>query len=367
MRKSAILAAILGVFAILGAHASGKSETSARYDFGTGPVPVSRLAELSAKEGTPFVTYGIPENWAGYKELFAAFNRKYGKEHFDTDLSSGEEIAKMKAEKGNPQADAGDIGITWGPRAISEGVAAAYKHSHWDDIPASYKDPNGAWCAWYTGTFMVMVNEDLVPRVPATWEDLLDPIYKGKVTIGDPRTAAMYFAAFWAANLAMGGSETNITPGIAYFRKLREIGNMNMINPSKASFAKGEVPIYFGWDYLFLNWARELRDESRMKIATFIPADGSVSFPYVYMINTAAPHPATARLWVEFMFSDEAQIINAKYFARPARQSVKLPAEVEALYPPKEAYRSVKPFDWIKADAVKEEFIKRWTNEVLGE
>jgi putative spermidine/putrescine transport system substrate-binding protein len=367
MKKRILLAAALGACAVLSANASGGAEASKKYDFGTGPVPVAKLAELSAKEGKSFVTYGIPENWAGYKELFEVFNKKYAKEHFDTDLSSGEEIAKMKAEKGNPQADVGDIGITWGPKAISEGVAAAYKHSHWDDIPSSYKDAGGAWCAWYTGTFMVMVNEDLVPRVPEGWKDLLDPAYKGKVTIGDPRTAAMYLAAFWAANLAMGGSETDIDPGIQYFKRLREIGNMNMINPSKASFAKGEVPIYFGWDYLFLNWAKELRDESKMKIATFIPSDGSVSFPYVYMINSAAPHPASARLWIEFMFSDEAQIINAKYFARPARRSVKLPPEVEALYPPKEAYKSVKPFDWIKADAVKDEFIKRWTNEVLGE
>jgi putative spermidine/putrescine transport system substrate-binding protein len=367
MRKRALLGAVLGACAVMCVNASGKAEAEKRPDFGTGPMPLEKLTRLSAKEGRPFVTYGIPENWAGYKELFEVFNKKYVKEHFDTDLSSGEEIAKMKAEKGNPQADCGDIGITWGPKAVSEGVAAAYKHSHWDDVPASYKDPNGAWCAWYTGTFMIMVNDELVPKVPSSWKDLLDPMYKGKVTIGDPRTAAMYLAAFWAANLSMGGSETDITPGIRYFKKLRESGNMSMINPSKASFAKGEVPVYFGWDYLFLNWAKELREEAKMKITTFIPSDGSVSFPYVCLLNSSAPHPATARLWIEFMFSDEGQIINAKYFARPARLSVKLPPEVEALYPPKEAYASVKPFDWIKADAVKDEFIKRWTNEVLGE
>jgi putative spermidine/putrescine transport system substrate-binding protein len=358
--KAIILTAGLTIAAFAGLSAQGWSS-------GVGPVALDKLAAMAAKEGDTIVTYGIPDNWAGYKELFEVFAKKYGKQHFDTDLSSGEEIAKMKAEKGNPQADVGDIGITWGPKAISEGVAAKYKHKYWNDIPAGYKDPDGAWCAWYKGTFMIMVNEDAVSKVPHSWKDLLDPIYKGKVTMGDPRTAAMYLAAFWAANLAMGGSETNIDPGIAYFKKLKANGNLSVIDPTEALFAKGEVPIYFGWDYLFLNWAKELRGSAGMKISTVIPTDGSVSFPYVSMINTVAPHPATARLWVEFMFSDEGQIINAKYFARPTRQSVKLPAEVEALYPPKKDYQSVKGFDWIKADAKKEEFIKRWTDEVLGE
>ena len=366
MRKPMVFALLLCLFVSVNAFAA-KKKSDTQYDFGDGPVALKTLAELSAKEGTAFVTYGIPENWAGYKEIFEVFNKRYGKQHFDTDLSSGEEIAKMKAEQGNPQADVGDIGITWGPKAVSEGVPAKYKHKFWNEIPASYKDPEGHWCAWYEGTFMFMVNEDLVEKVPATWNDLLDPAYKGKVTIGDPRTAAMYLAAFWAANLAMGGSETNLTPGIEYFRQLRESGNMSMINPSKAAFAKGEVPVYFGWDYLFLNWARELRAEAEMNISTVIPSDGSVSFPYAYMINKVAPHPATARLFVEFMFSDEGQILNAKYFARPARKSVKLPADIEALYPPKTAYQRVKPFDWIKSEATKEEFIRRWTNEVLGE
>ena len=59
--------------------------------------------------------------------------------------------------------------------------------------------------------------------------------------------------------------------------------------------------------------------------------------------------------------------LNAKYFARPIRPSVKLPPEVAALYPPKEAYKSVKVVDWIQTEKLKDEFIKRWSTEVLGE
>jgi len=360
-RKCLVLVVVLVVVAgSVGAFAQN-------WTLGTGPIPVDKLAALAAKEGNVFVTYGVPENWAGYKELFQLFKAKYGIQHFDTDLSSGEAIAKMKAEKGNPQADVSDIGITWGPMAVTEGVAANYKHRYWNDIIASYKDPNGAWCAWYTATVMMMVNESAVPKVPRSWKDLLDPMYKGKVSIGDPRVGATYNAAFWAANLAMGGSETNIDPGIAYFKKLKQMGNLVQFEPSEALFAKGEIPIYFGWDCLFLNWAKDLRATAGMHISNVIPTDGSVSMPHVCLINSSAPHPATARLWAEFMLSDEAQIINAKYFTRPARQSVKLPPEIEALYPPKSDYASVKSIDWAKTNAIKNEFIKRWTDEVLSE
>jgi putative spermidine/putrescine transport system substrate-binding protein len=369
MKKFLVSGLVLAVFlaAAVCAFAGGKTEPAQKFDFGSGPVPVEKLADLAAKEGDVIVTYGLPDNWAGWKELFDNFAAKYHKKHFDTDLSSGEEIAKMKAEKGNPQADVGDIGITWGPKAIQEGVPAPYKHKYWSEIPDAYKDANGYWCAWYQGTFMFMVNEKEVDKVPTTWKELLDPRYKGKVTIGDPRTAAMYWGAFWAANLAMGGSATNIDPGIKFFKQLRESGNMKLINPSKPAFGKGEIPIYFGWDFLFLNWAKEFRAEGNMKISTVIPTDGSVSLPYVYMLNSVAPHPATARLWLEYVLSDEGQITNAKYFARPIRPSVKLPPEVASLYPPPEAYKSVKVIDWIKAEAIKDEFIKRWSTEVLGE
>jgi putative spermidine/putrescine transport system substrate-binding protein len=363
------LTAMLFIFSIaLFAFAGGKEEVEKEFEFGVGPIELEKLAELAAEEGDLIVSYGLPDNWAGWKELFEVFGQKYNKpKHFDTDLSSGEEIAKMKAEKGNPQADIGDIGITWGPKAIEEGVPAQYKHKYWNEIPDAYKDPNGYWCAWYKGTYMFMVNERAVPKVPKSWADLLDPMYKGKVTIGDPRTAAMYWAGFWAANLAMGGSETNIDPGIEFFKKLREMGNMKLINPSKPAFGKGEVPIYLGWDFLFLNWAKEFREEANMQISTIIPEDTSVSLPYVYMINSVAPRPATARLWVEFVLSDEGQIINAKYYASPIRESVELPPEVKALYPPEEAYKSVKIIDWIKAEKIKDEFINRWSHEVLGE
>jgi putative spermidine/putrescine transport system substrate-binding protein len=145
------------------------------------------------------------------------------------------------------------------------------------------------------------------------------------------------------------------------------MGNMKLINPSMPAFGKGEIPIYFGWDFQFLNWAKELRAEANMQITTLIPKDGSVSLPYVYMLNSVAPHPATARLWLEFALSDEGQILNAKYFARPIRASVKLPPAIAELYPPKEAYKSVKVVDWIKTEKIKDEFIKRWSTEVLGE
>ena len=100
-----VLMAVLSFGIAAVAVAGGKGEAGPQGEFGTGPIPVAKLAELAAKEGDVIVTYGLPDNWAGWKEMFEVFGSKYNKKHFDTDLSSGEEIAKMKAEKGNPQAD----------------------------------------------------------------------------------------------------------------------------------------------------------------------------------------------------------------------------------------------------------------------
>ncbi len=40
---------------------------------------------------------------------------------------------------------------------------------------------------------------------------------------------------------------------------------------------------------------------------------------YLQAVNAEAPHPAAARLWMEFLLSDEGQNLFLKAYARPAR------------------------------------------------
>jgi putative spermidine/putrescine transport system substrate-binding protein len=50
-----------------------------------------------------------------------------------------------------------------------------------------------------------------------------------------------------------------------------------------------------------------------------IPPNAAVAGYYYQAINKGAPHPAAARLWQEFLFSDEGQNLYLQGSARPVR------------------------------------------------
>jgi putative spermidine/putrescine transport system substrate-binding protein len=107
------------------------------------PVVAQQPDAAKARAEKSIVSYGQPDDWANWKEIWEAFCARYACTHQDTDMSSAEEIAKLKAERNNPVADTAELGMIWGPIAVKEGVTAAYKGAHWDKIPAWAKDPDG--------------------------------------------------------------------------------------------------------------------------------------------------------------------------------------------------------------------------------
>ena len=58
----------------------------------------------------------------------------------------------------------------------------------------------------------------------------------------------------------------------------------------------------------------------------FVPNDAAVAGYYYQAINKDAPHPAAARLWQEFLFSDEAQNLFAVSGVRPVRADAMIKA-----------------------------------------
>ncbi len=315
--------------------------------------PIAAL-EVAARAGGAINSYGMPDDWTNFGALWAAFTGKYGLTHSDTDMSSAEEIQKFDAEKNNPVADMGDIGIQFGPVAIASNVTACYKPTAWDKIPDWAKDPNGCWTAWYQGTIVFAVNTTVVPNAPASWADLLKPEYHGKVSMSDPRTTGQGAMAFMAANLAMGGDESNLQPGLDYFKKLSDAGNFVATAPTKAAMEKGEAGVAILWDYNALPARDDLAAATPpTPITVVVPSDGTVSAPYVCVLNKYGAHQDAAKLMEEYVLSPEGQIVQAHKYARPIRTDVQLPADIAAKFP--KGYEAIKPIkDWVKlAESIK--------------
>ncbi len=372
MQRSVGRLGSLGATLILVAACGGTATPAPSAGGGTSAAPSQDAAaiiadlETKAKAEGALNSYGMPPDWTNFGAIWDGILPKYNLTHTDTDMSSAEEIQKFDAEKNNPVADQGDIGIQFGPVAVSSGTVQAYKPTRWDRIPDYAKDPDGNWMCWYTGTISFAVNTALVTNVPKTWADLLKPEYKGMVAISDPRNAAQGSMTVLAAALANGGDETNIQPGLDFFDKLNKAGNFTAVAPSKANVEKGEAKIAILWDYNSLPMRDDLATKSpAVPIEVVIPTDGTTQAPYCHIINKYAAHPNAAKLFREYILTDEVQILQAQKYARPLLKDLVIPADVAAKLPPESAYAAVKPIqDWKAAGEAITKLATDWTIEV---
>lgn len=279
------------------------------------------LVAAAKKEGT-LNLIAIPPTWAGYGPMVTAFAKKYGlKIHSENpNGASADEIAAIKSTKGQASApDVVDVGNSFALSGAQEGDYAPYKVATWQDIPATEKDEGGLWYSDYGGYISIGCNATKIPNCPKTIKQLDNPKFKNKVSLnGDPTSANAAFESVWAAALANGGSVSNIQPGIDFFKKLNKEGIFNKTKVFPATVASGETPIVLDWDYLNVSEAATLK-KSGVKWTVTDPPDGPVSGFYAQAISINAPHPAAARLWEEWLYSNEGQNGWLKGFARPIR------------------------------------------------
>jgi putative spermidine/putrescine transport system substrate-binding protein len=286
---------------------------------------VDAMAALvtAAKAEGNLTVIALPHDWCNYGEALTAFSQKYGItiNELNPDGGSADEIQAIVANKDNkgPQApDVIDVGYGFGPQLISDKLVMPYKVSTWDSIPADSKDPDGYWYGDYYGVLAFEVNSDVVKNVPADWSDLLKPEYKGQFALaGDPRASAQAQMSVYAAALYNGGTLDNVQPGLDFFKKVNDAGNFVPVIAKQATVAKGETPIILRWDYSALADKDSLAGNPN--IAVVYPKSGTIAGIYIQAISAYAPHPNAAKLWEEFLYSDEGQNIWLKGYCHPIR------------------------------------------------
>ncbi len=336
---------LLGGFAAT-ASAGGTQEGKPMAALMQAPANFNDLVAAAQKEGQ-LTVIALPHDWVNYGEAITTFAKKYNIKinELNPDGGSGDEIEAIKANKDNkgPQApDVIDVGLSFGPDAKAAGLLSPYKVQTWSTIPDGVKDAEGYWYGDYYGALAFEVNLDVVKTPPQDWADLLQPAFKGQVALaGDPRTANQAIMAIGAAAIANGGSFDNPKPGLDYFDKLNKAGNFVPLIAVPATVDSGETPITMRWDYNALS--NRDKTDGNPNIGVIIPASGVVAGVYVQAISAFAPHPNAARLWMEFLYSDEGQLIWLKGYGHPVRYADLaargvIPADVAAKMPPAAAY-----------------------------
>jgi len=368
LRRSSLGATgVVGFTALAGIldACAGSTSTAARnLPASLGAGGLAALAKKAKTEGRLNVL-GVPPNWANYGKQISTYTSKYGIPITSEGVndSSAQEVQAIKSLKGQTrEPDTFDVSPTFALLAQREGLLDSYKVATWDTIPDNMKDPAGHWAGPYWGAISFGTNTNIVKQTPKTWDDLKNPAYKGMIAIdGDPRSAGDAFGAVFAAALAHGGSLDNIEPGINFFAELKKLGNFIPAGVSPANIAKGATPIAVEWDYLNLGYKQQFKGNPNFEVT--IPATGVFGNYYCDGTTKNGPHPYNARLWLEFLFSDEGQTIYMGGFSHPARyqdlvKRNKIPAALAALLPPASAYTNVQFPTVAQTDAA---------NKVLGE
>ncbi len=330
----------------------------------------------AAKEEGQLTTIALPHDWCGYGEVIAGFKAKYPEitvNELNPDAGSSDEVEAIKANKDNkgPQApDVIDVGLSYGPQAKADGLIQPYKVSTWDSIPDSAKDADGYWYGDYYGVLSFMVNKDLVENVPEDWADLLKDEYANSIALaGDPRASNQAIQGVYAAGLGAGGTDaaSAAEKGLAFFKELNAKGNFVPVIGKPATLAQGQTPILINWDYNALSGRDNLNNNPPVEV--IVPKSGVVAGVYVQAISAYAPHPNAAKLWMEYLYSDEGQLGWLKGYCHPIRfndlaKNGKIPQELLDKLPPAAAYEAA-VFPTLDDQAkAKEAITKNWDSVV---
>lgn len=268
---------------------------------------LDNLVAAAKKEGK-LALITTPRDWANYGAIFDAYEKAFGvKISVDNpDGSSQYEIDTMKTAPKPKQPDSIDIGPLVVAQLTPPGgtpLSVPYKVINWNDIPNTAKDPNGYWYGNYGGKLAIVYNTSL-PVAPTKATDLLKPEYKGVVGItGDPTSSNQAFMSVLAASLGNGGEKNlaDVSKGLALFKAAKAAAPLVKVNSS--NLVSGTAKVGFMWDFNALGVVPAAK-EAGLNLKFVYPTDFVLQAPpYINAINAKAPNCANARLWQEFVYS----------------------------------------------------------------
>lgn len=298
------------------------------------------------------------EEWCqGMKQ---AFEEEFGITVNYVRMSSGESLARLRAEKDNPQFD-----IWWGGpidsfvAAKGEGLLEAHDSPNYGNLTdqAKFKDPDNYWAGIYVGSLGFCTNKDWLAQNPGTeapksWDDLLKPEFADQVLVAHPSTSGTSYTAL-ATILQIRGEEA----GWEYINKYAD--QMLQFTKSGAAPAKfvgqGEaaVGIVFSHDIV-----HEIEDNGLPLELTF-PAEGTGYEIGGMGIIKGAKHLDAAQKWFDWALTAETQSLGPTFHAYQA-PTVK---GVELSHPELLEVNLI-DYDFQWAGEHKVEYIDKFTNEI---
>jgi len=273
--------------------------------------PPSRVIEGAKKEGA--LVWYTALNLNDSEMLTNRFEQLYPFIKTETlRLSSFSLLSKIQTEAraGGFNADVIEIAGVLGHILKKDGLFAKYISPESRFYPDSVKDPDGTWTSFFMNTHVLVYNTKLVKKdeVPKTYEEIINSKWKDKITMSED------FDIFGMMLKVMGRAK-----GLDFMRRLAAQGVVlkNSYSLAIQGIASNEVP-------LGVNLYGTRTEEFKKKGAPvdWIPLEFTLASLEPLAVGAKALHPNSARLFVDFLLSKEAQSLMRERFRIPSRPDV---------------------------------------------
>jgi ABC-type Fe3+ transport system substrate-binding protein len=309
-------AVAVGLAALVGAGPARALTASEIADY-RGPDREQKLIEGASREGQVVLYSAMIVNQM-LRPLTAAFTKKYPAVKMTYWRADSEELLprlSAEARAGNVVADLFE-GSGGGEVAVAAGLTQPFYSPVLADFPQAYRDPTGNLAPTRLSYFGIAYNTKQVPgdKVPKTYQDLLDPQWKGRMAWPYATTGRYLFLI--SLRLAWGEEKA-----MAYFKSLAGQKIINFASGSARTLVDrviaGEYPIAINiYAHHPLISAAKGAPVNTQLMDPVPSAAGTIS------LIKNAPHPNAAMLLMDFILSREGQKIlaDAEYF--PANPDV---------------------------------------------
>ncbi len=268
---------------------------------------------------------------------------------------TGELCNRIAAEAENPIAD-----VLWGGGADSlaafKDYFQPYTCANDDVIAAEFKDPDGLWIGESPLPMVIFYNKELLAKdgleAPESWEDLVDPKWKGKIAYCLPSKSGSAYTQLCTMLLGHGGKED----GWEFVEKLYDNLDGKIVDSSgkcHKMVKDGEFHVGITIEKSAVKYAG---DDT---VGFCYPKDGTSAVPDGVALVKGAPNEANAKLFIDFVTSKECQEVQSRDWGRrPVRSDL----EVEGLPALADIPLVDYDFDWAAND--KETIIEKF-NDIM--
>lgn len=301
--RVALAAAVVAIAAAVGGRAPARGASGPPLKINGETIASASLYDAAKAEGVVNAYFSYPQ--AIMQRIVQQFAADTGIKVNLTSMPSDQLAERIKTEAGAGKLQADVISLT--ERAavqdlIDQKLLAPYLVPRFKLIPAALKDPKGYWYAEARPVYGFAYNKALIAKkdVPRTWKDLLRPDLKGRIGIlnaytgGSGWTCAMFERQKF---------------GLSYWKKLaaQQPFLANGVGQLTDALVRGQIAVavdHFG------TVAQQVLKGAPLSFV--FPREGSPSVMEELGMARTAPHPAAAKLYLNWALSQRGASVIAK-------------------------------------------------------